>query len=92
MSCKCMAQSKIRLHLHALTYKLGDFAQGTELPEAIANWTLIILQTRLIKIGACVVRHVRAKTLYLAEVAVSGALFIRFLAAIYRLRPPPVPA
>jgi hypothetical protein len=47
--------------------------------------------TRLIKIGARVVRHARAITFQLAEVAVCGALFRRILAAIQRLRAPPVP-
>jgi hypothetical protein len=47
-------------------------------------------QTRLIKIGARVVRHARAITFQLAEVAVSGELFTRILSAIHRLRSPPV--
>ena len=41
--------------------------------------------------GARVVRHARATTFQLAEVAVSGALFRRILAAIHRLCAPPVP-
>ena len=49
------------------------------------------LQTRLIKIGAKVVRHARAITFQLAEVAVSGDLFQRILAAIHGLRAPPAP-
>ena len=59
--------------------------------EAIADWSLTSLQTRLIKIGARVVRHARAITFQLAEVAVSGDLFKRILEAIHRLRAPPVP-
>lgn len=50
------------------------------------------LQTRLIKIGARVVRHARAITFQLAEVAISGDLFHRILAAIHRLHAPPVTA
>ena len=65
--------------------------QGADLPEEMVDWSLTSLQTRLIKIGARVVRHARAITFQLAEVAVSGALFSRILAAIQRLRPPPVP-
>ena len=61
------------------------------LPEEMANWSLTSLQTRLIKIGARVVRHARAIIFQLAEVAVSGDLFNRILAAIHRLRAPPVP-
>ena len=62
------------LQLHALAYNLGVFLQGAELPEEIADWSLTSLQTRLIKIGARVVRHARAITFQLAEVAISGDL------------------
>jgi hypothetical protein len=60
-------------------------------PEEIATWSLTSLQTRLIKIGARVVRHARAVTFQLAEVMISGDLFHRILLAIHRLRPSPVP-
>ena len=91
LSCKGMAQNEVRLQLHALAYNIGAFLQGTDLPDEIADWSLTSLQTRLIKIGARVVRHARAITFQLAEVAVSGDLFNRILAAIHRLRAPPVP-
>lgn len=91
LSCKGMAQNEVRLQLHALAYNLGIFLQGADLPEEMVDWSLTSLQTRLIKIGARVVRHARAITFQLAEVAVSGALFSRILAAIQRLRAPPVP-
>ena len=91
LSCKGMAQNEVRLQLHALAYNLGVFLHGTDLPEEIADWSLTSLQTRLIKTGARVVRHARAITFQLAEVAVSGNLFNRVLAAIQRLRAPPVP-
>ncbi len=84
------AERRSRLQLHALAYNLGVFLQGTDLPEQMADWSLASLQTRLIKIGARVVRHARAITFQLAEVAVNGALFTRILAAIHRLRSPPV--
>lgn len=73
-------------------YNLEVFLQGTNLPEEIADWSLTSLQTRLFKIGARVVRHARAITFQLAKLAVSGNLFTRTLAAIHRLRAPPVPA
>jgi len=57
-----MVQNEARLQLHALAYNLGVFVQGTDLPEQIADWSLSSLQTRLIKIGARVVRHARAIT------------------------------
>ena len=90
LSCKGMAQNEVRLQLHALAYDLGVLLQGTELPEEVADWSLTSLQTRLLKTGARGVRHARAITFQLAEVAVSCALFTRILAAIHRLRSPPV--
>ncbi len=62
LSCKGMAQNEVRLQLHALAYNLGTFLQGADLPEAVADWSLTSLQTRLIKIGARVVCHARAIT------------------------------
>lgn len=91
LSCKGMAQNEVRLQLHALAYNLGVFLKGADFPEEMAEWSLTSLQTRLIKIGARVVRHARAITFLLAEVAVSGDLFNRILAAIPRLRVPSVP-
>jgi hypothetical protein len=58
----------------------------------MVDWPLTSLQTRLIKIGARVVRHARAISFQLAEAAVSGDLFARIIAAIHRLRALPVPA
>ena len=46
------------------------------------------LQLKLIKIGACVVRHARAITFQLAEVAVTGAMVRAIFGAIRRLRAP----
>jgi len=50
---------------------------------------LTSLQLKLIKIGARVVRHARAITFQLAEVAVTGPMVRAILAAIRRLRAPP---
>ena len=91
LSCKTMAQNEVRLQLHALAYNLGAFLQVADLPEEIATWSLTSLQTRLIKVGARVVRHARAVTFQLAEVMISSDLFHRILLAIHRLRPSPVP-
>jgi hypothetical protein len=87
-----MAQNEVRLQFHALAYNLGVFLQGTDLPEEMADWSLTSLQTRLIKTGARVrPSRPRHHTFQLAEVTVSGGLFRRILAAIHRLRAPPVP-
>ena len=82
----------MRLQLHALAYNLGVFLQGVDLPEEIADWSLTSIQSRLIKIGARVVRHARKITFQLAEVAVRGTLLGQIIAAIRNLKPPPRPA
>jgi len=46
-------------------------------------------QLKLIKLGACVLRHARAITLQLADVTVTGPVVRAILAAIRRLRAPP---
>jgi len=51
---------------------------------------LTSLQLKLIKIGARVVRHARAITFQLADVAVTGPMVRSILAAIRRLRAPPL--
>jgi hypothetical protein len=71
------------------TVNLATFLRCIELPEAMADWSLTSLQLKLIKIGARVVRHARAITFHLAEVAVTGSILRAILAAIQRLRAPP---
>jgi len=83
-----MAQNKVRLRVHPLAYNLGVFLQATELPEEMTDWSLTGLQTRLIKIRARVVRHARAITFQVAEVAVSSDLFHSMRTAIHGLRAP----
>ena len=73
-----------------LAYNLATFLRCIELPEAMADWSLTSLQLKLIKIGARVVRHARAITFQLAEVAVTGPMERAILAAIHRLRAPPL--
>jgi len=89
LSCQRFRDNEVRLQLHALAYNLATFLRCIELPEAMADWSLTSLQLKLIKIGARVVRHARAITFQLAEVAVTGAMVRAILAAIRRLRAPP---
>ena len=89
MSCTRCAANAVRLQLHTLAYNLATFLRCIELPEAMADWSLTSLQLKLIKIGARVVRHARAITTQLAEVAVTGPMVRVILAAIRRLRAPP---
>ena len=55
----------------------------------MADWSLTSIQVKLIKIGARVVRHARAITFQLAEVAVTGPTVRAIFATIHRLRAPP---
>ncbi|MBZ0130568.1 MAG: IS1380 family transposase [Rhodobacteraceae bacterium] len=89
LSCRKFHDNEVRLQLHALAYNLATFLRRIELPEAMADWSLTSLQLKLIKIGARVVRHARAITFQLAEVAVTGPMVRAILAAIRRLRAPP---
>jgi hypothetical protein len=58
----------------------------------MADWSLTRLQLKLTKIGARVVRHARAITFQMAEVAVTGPMSRAILAAIRRRRAPPARA
>ena len=89
LSCRRFRDNEVRLQLHALAYNLATFLRCIELPEDMADWSLTSLQLKLIKIGARVVRHARAITFQLAEVAVTGPMVRAILAAIRRLRAPP---
>ena len=90
LSCKKFRDDEVRLQLHALAYNLATFLRCIELPEEMAQWSLTSLQLKLIKIGARVVRHARAITFQLTEVAVTGPMVRAILAAIRRLRAPPL--
>ncbi|PIL16330.1 hypothetical protein P775_25010 [Puniceibacterium antarcticum] len=89
LSCKQFGDNEVRLQLHALACNLATFLRCIELPEAMTDWSLTSLQLKLIKIGARVMRHARAITFQLAEVAVTGPMLRAILAAIHRLRAPP---
>ena len=90
LSCRKFCTNDARLQLPALAHNLATFLRCIDLPEAMADWSLTSLQLKLIKIGARVVRHARAITFQLAEVAVTGPMVRAILAAIRRLRAPPL--
>jgi len=71
---------------HKRTVNSGDI----NAPVSASNWSLTSLQLKLIKIGARAVRHTRAITFQLAEVAVTGPIVRAILTAIRRLRAPPL--
>jgi len=87
-SCKRFHDREVRLQIHALAYNLCVFIQGLDLPEEIAGWSLASIQSRLIKIGVCFVRHGRKITFPLAEVAASGLFLRQIIDAIRNLKPP----
>ena len=92
LSCKRSRDNELRLQLHALACNLGSFLQRADLPEDVADCSLTSIQSRLIKIGAEVVRHARKITCQLAEITVSGLVFGQIPAAIRALKPTPRPA
>ena len=66
-----------------------DFSYGFR-PNRSVHQALDSLWNKLIKMGARVVRHARATTFQLAEVAVTGPMVRAILAAVHRLRVPPL--
>lgn len=74
----------MRLQPHALPYKRANILRCIELPEAMAGWSLTSLQLKPIKMGARVIRHARAITFQLSEMAVTGAIVPAILATIRR--------
>jgi hypothetical protein len=91
LSCRQFKDNQARLQLFALAYNLGNFLRQLALPRSVRTWTLTTLREKLIKIGAKVVRHARAVTFQMAEVAVPRALFAAILGRIGRLRAAPSP-
>jgi hypothetical protein len=89
LSCRRFKDNQVRLQLFALAYNLANFLRQLALPRPARTWTLTTLRERLIKIGAKVVRHAKAVTFQLAEVAVPRAWFAAILGRIDRLRAAP---
>jgi len=58
----------------------------------VAQWSLTTLRTKLVKIGARIVRHGRCVVFQMAEVPVPCAIFTEILRRIDRLRRSPMPA
>jgi Transposase DDE domain group 1 len=79
LSCRSFAVNAIRLQLHVLAYKLGNFLRTLATPEPIKHWSLTTLKERLIKIGAKVVSQRRYVVFQMAEVAIASNLFAKRL-------------
>ncbi|MFC1544945.1 IS1380 family transposase [Gemmatimonadota bacterium] len=85
LSCRQFDSNRVRLGLFVLAYNLGNFLRRLVLPREIKHWSLRTLLTKLIKIGAKVIRHSKYVTFQMAEVAVSKKLFAEILLRIKRL-------
>ena len=91
LSCHGFAANQVRLQLFALAYNLGNFLRRLALPRSISHWSMRTLPTKLIKIGAKVVKHARYTCFQMAEVAITRKLFAAILRRIHRLiQPVPV--
>ena len=86
ISCKNFVSNQVILGLFVLAYNLGNFLRRLVLPREIKHWSLRTLLTKLIKIGAKVIRHSRYVTFQMAGVAVSRKIFAEILLRIERLR------
>ena len=91
LSCRRFRDNQARLQLFALAYNLANALRQMALPRSVRTWTLTTLREKLIKLGAKVVRHAKAVTFQMAEVAVSRVLFAAILGRIGRLRAAPSP-
>ena len=86
VSCPHFVSNQVRLALFVLAYNLGNFLRPLVLPRRIKHGSLRSLLTKLIKIGAKVVRHSRIVTFQMAEVALSKEILAELLSRIDRLR------
>jgi len=67
LSCHDFLDNQVRLQLFALAYNLGNFLRCLALPKKIKDWSLRMLQMKLIKIGAKAIRHWRYVIFQIAE-------------------------
>ena len=79
LSCQHFVPNQVRLALFVLAYNLGNFLRRLVLPRRIKHWSLSTLLSKLMKIGAKVVRHSRMVTFQMAEVAVSKEIWDRWI-------------
>ncbi len=86
LSCKRFVSNQVRLWLFVLAYNLGNFLRRLALPRKIKHWSLRSLLTKLIKIGAKIIRHSRYIKFQMAEVAIRKEIFAEILSRTERLR------
>jgi DDE family transposase len=59
LSCHRFRSNEVRLWLSLIAYNLGNLSRRLVLPKKIENWSLTILQQRLVKTGGRLVKHAR---------------------------------
>jgi len=87
LSCHDFTDNQVWLQLFALAYNLGNFLRCLALPKKIRDWSLRMLQLKLIKIVAKSIRHLRYVIFQMADVMVSKSLFHEILERISHLKP-----
>jgi len=75
LSCHRFRSNEVRLWLSLIAYNLGNLWRRLVLPRKIENWSLTILQQRLVKTGGRLVKHARYYWLMLAESHLTRRLF-----------------
>ena len=75
LSCHRFRANEVRLWLSVIAYNLGNLWRRLALPIAVANWSLISLQQRLVKTGGRLIKHAHYYWLLLAESDLTRRLF-----------------
>ena len=84
LSCRRLEDNQVRLQLFAPAYNLANFLRQLAPPRSVQPSTQASLREERMEIGAKVVRHAKAVTSQLAEVAVPRTLFAATLRRIVR--------
>jgi hypothetical protein len=75
LSCHRFRSRKVRPWLNLTAYNLGNLSRRLVPPKKIENWSLTILQQRLVKAGGRLVKHVLYSKMMLAEGQLTRRLF-----------------
>ena len=78
LSCKRFLSNQVSLWLFVIVYNLWNFLRRLVLSGKINHWSLHSLLTKLIKIGAKVVRHSRYITFQMLEIAIKRSYLLRY--------------
>jgi hypothetical protein len=88
LTCHRFRSNEVRLWLSVIAYKLGNLWRRLALPHRISNWSLTILQQRLVKTAGRLIKHARYYWLLLAESHLTRRLFGSMLLRIAGLSLP----